>query len=182
MVPCLFIWGRVGGTRRSGVRLGTAACWGDTVQENRPCSPAGPARGRVDLPVPATSLLGRRREVAARYDKALAGLDGLQPLAEPAGCRSNIYKYIVLLPPDMDRALFKSQMAERYRVRLSGEVYDLPLHRQPVLAEYGGPPLPAAEDVAARHVCLPVHSDMTDSEVDQVLTAVTAVHGALSGR
>ena len=127
-------------------------------------------------------FITRRREVAARYDKALAGLDGRQPLEERGGGRRKIYKYIVLLPPDMDRALFKSQMAERYRVRLSGEVYDLPLHRQPVLAEYGGPPLPAAEDVAARHVCLPVHSDMTDSEVDQVLTAVTAVHGALSGR
>ena len=127
-------------------------------------------------------FITRRRQVAARYDKALAGLDGLRSLTEPSGCRSNIYKYIVLLPSDLDRAVFKSQLAERYQVHLSGEVYDLPLHRQPVLAEYAGPPLPVAEDVAARHVCLPVHSDMTDSEVDQVLTAVTAVHGALSGR
>ena len=46
-------------------------------------------------------FITRRREVAARYDKALAGLDGLHPLAEPAGCRSNIYKYIVLLPPGL---------------------------------------------------------------------------------
>jgi perosamine synthetase len=127
-------------------------------------------------------FITRRREVAARYDKALAGLDGLQPLAEPPGCRSNIYKYIALLAPDLDRAAFRSGLAERYQVRLSGEVYDLPLHRQPVLAEYAGPPLPVAEDLAARHVCLPVHSDMTDSEVDQVLTAVTALHDTLTGR
>jgi dTDP-4-amino-4,6-dideoxygalactose transaminase len=39
-----------------------------------------------------------------------------------------------------------------------------------------------AEELAARHICLPVHSDMTDSEVDEVLAAVGAVHGAFAGR
>jgi dTDP-4-amino-4,6-dideoxygalactose transaminase len=125
--------------------------------------------------------IARRRDVAARYDKALAGLDGLQPLAEPPGCRSNVYKYIVLLPPGLDRAAFKSELAQRY-VSVSGEVYDLPLHRQPVLADYAGPPLPVSEELAARHICLPVHSDMTDNEVDEVLTAVAAVHDAFTGR
>ena len=127
-------------------------------------------------------FITRRRAVAARYDKALADTGGLQPLAEPPGCRSNIYKYIALLPPGLDRARFKSELAQRFQVYLSGEVYDLPLHRQPVLAEYAGPPLPVAEELAARHICLPVHSDMTDSEVDEVLTAVAAVHSAVTGR
>ena len=126
--------------------------------------------------------IARRRAVAARYDKALADLGGLQPLAEPLGCRSNFYKYIAVLPPGLDRAWFKSELARRFQVNLSGEVYDLPLHRQPVLAEYAGPPLPVAEELAARHICLPVHSDMTDGEVDQVLTAVATVHGAFTGR
>jgi dTDP-4-amino-4,6-dideoxygalactose transaminase len=126
-------------------------------------------------------FIARRRAVAARYDKALGDLDGIQPLAEPPGCRSNIYKYIALLPPGLDRARFKSELAQHFQVYLSGEVYDLPLHRQPVLAEYAGPPLPVAEELAARHICLPVHSDMTDSEVDEVLTAVAAVQSAFTG-
>ena len=54
-------------------------------------------------------------------------------------------------------------------------------NHQPVLAEYAGPSLPVAEDIAARHICLPVHSDMTDAEVDEVLTAMTAVHETLPG-
>jgi len=124
----------------------------------------------------------RRRAVAAQYDKALASLDGLQPLAEPPGCRSNIYKYIVVLPPGLDRARFKAELAQRFQVKLSGEVYDLPLHHQPVLADYAGPQLPVAEDLAARHICLPVHSDMTDGEVDEVLTAVADVHNVFAGR
>jgi dTDP-4-amino-4,6-dideoxygalactose transaminase len=127
-------------------------------------------------------FIARRRVVAAAYDKALAGLGGLRPLAEPPECRSNVYKYIALLPPGLDRARFKSELAQRFQVNLSGEVYDLPLHRQPVLAEYAGPPLPVAEELAARHICLPVHSDMTDSETDEVLTAVATVHDALTGQ
>jgi len=126
-------------------------------------------------------FITRRREVAARYDKALASLDGLEPLSEPAGCRGNIYKYIVLLPPGADRAAFKRDLAEKHDVRLAGEVYDTPLHHQPVLAEFAGGVLPVAEDMCDRHVCLPVHSDMRDDEVDQVLTAVTAVYDALPG-
>jgi len=96
--------------------------------------------------------IARRREVAARYDKALASVDMLNPLAEPPASRSNVYKYIVLLAPGTDRARFKQEVSTRFGVRLSGEVYDLPLHKQPVLAEYAGPPLPVAEDVADRHV------------------------------
>jgi perosamine synthetase len=125
-------------------------------------------------------FIARRREVAAAYDKALASAP-LRPLFEPPGSRGNIYKYIAVLPPGTDRAEFKREVARRYDVRLSGEVYDLPLHQQPVLAEYAGPSLPVAEDLAARHVCLPVHSDMTDSEVDEVLTAVTAVAADICG-
>jgi len=126
-------------------------------------------------------FITRRREVAAAYDKALAVLDGLTPLAEAPGSRGNVYKYIVLLPPGADRAAVKQELRDRFGVRLSGEVYDMPLNRQPVLADYAGPSLPVAEDIAARHICLPVHSDMSDAEVDEVLTAITAVHERFPG-
>jgi perosamine synthetase len=121
-----------------------------------------------------------RRSVAARYDKGLADLVGLAPVGEPAGCLSNFYKYIALLPPGVDRAMFKRELADGYAVRLAGEVYDLPLHRQPVFAEYAGPSLPVADDICERHICLPVHSDMRDDEVDEVLGAVRAAYGALA--
>ncbi|MGD0376846.1 MAG: DegT/DnrJ/EryC1/StrS family aminotransferase [Streptosporangiaceae bacterium] len=126
-------------------------------------------------------FITRRREVAARYDKGLAELDSLAPVAEPPGCRGNIYKYLAVLPRGADRAWFKQQLAARFEVRLAGEVYDLPLHRQPVLAQYAGPPLPVADDMCARHVCLPVHSDMTDGEVDEVLAAIAEVGAELAG-
>lgn len=102
-------------------------------------------------------------------------------MLEPPGCRSNYYKYLALLPPGVERAAFKRAVAEEYGVRLSGEVYDLPLHLQPVLAPYRREALPVAEDVCARQVCLPVHSDMTEDETEQVIEAVSAVHRRLVG-
>ncbi len=128
-----------------------------------------------------TESIGRRREVARRYDAGLASVASLRPLAEPAGCLSNFYKYITVLDHGIDRKWFKEQLATRHDVRLSGEVYDLPLHMQPILEEYSlGLSLPVAEDMCSRHVCLPVHSDMGDDEVDEVLAAVTEV-AALPG-
>jgi dTDP-4-amino-4,6-dideoxygalactose transaminase len=123
-------------------------------------------------------FIEHRRLVAARYDEALTGLDGIQPVREPAGCRSNFYKYIAVLPAGVDRADFRRRLAQEHEVRLAGEVYDLPLHRQPVFAEFARDPLPVAEDLCARHICLPVHSDMTADEVDQVIDGVSAVYGA----
>ncbi|MFD5461981.1 DegT/DnrJ/EryC1/StrS family aminotransferase [Kitasatospora sp. NPDC127059] len=122
-----------------------------------------------------------RRAVARRYDDALAGVDGLRPVLEPPGSRGNYYKYVALLAPGVDRTAFKRAVAEEFGVRLSGEVYDLPLHLQPVLAPYRGGPLPVAEDVCARQVCLPVHSDMTEDETELVIEAVSTVHRRMAG-
>jgi perosamine synthetase len=136
--------------------------------------------GLVHLRRMADSI-NHRRGVAARYSETLSQMDGLTPLAEPPGCLSNFYKYVAVLPPGVDRARFKRELAEHDGVRLSGEVYDLPLHKQPVFASYAGAALPVAEDLCARHVCLPVHSDMRDEEVDHVLAAVSRVYSSFAG-
>jgi dTDP-4-amino-4,6-dideoxygalactose transaminase len=115
-----------------------------------------------------------RRAVAARYDQALAGCPGLTVLGEEAGSRSNYYKYVALLDPGLDRAAVKATIREQFGVSLSGEVYATPLHREPVFVEYADSPLPVAEDVCARQICLPVHSDMTELEVERVVEAVVS--------
>ncbi len=127
------------------------------------------------------AAIARRRGVAARYTEQFTQAGGPQPLTEPPGCRSNFYKYIAVLPRGIDRARFKRELAERHGVRLSGEVYDVPLHKQPVFTRYAGSPLPVAEDLCTRHVCLPVHSDMRDDEVDQVLAAVSRAYSSFAG-
>jgi dTDP-4-amino-4,6-dideoxygalactose transaminase len=120
-----------------------------------------------------------RRQVAARYDAGLAGCPGLTLLPEPSASRSNYYKYVALLEPGTDRGGLKQLLAGEYGVSLSGEVYATPLHHEPVFRDLAAGPLPVAEDVCARQICLPVHSDMSEDEVDQVIDAVTSV---LQGR
>ena len=121
-------------------------------------------------------FIGVRRRVAARYDAALRGSDAITPLTPPEGCGHAYYKYPALLAPGIDRDALKKRLAEEHGVGLSGEVYARPLHHEPVFADVAHGPLPVAEEVCARHVCLPLHSDMTDDEADTVLDALaTAV-------
>ena len=77
----------------------------------------------------------------------------------------NYYKYVAFLPDGVDRAALKQLLREEYGVGLSGEVYDTPLHRQPVFEPWADGPLPGAEELCARHVCLPVSAVMTDDDV-----------------
>jgi dTDP-4-amino-4,6-dideoxygalactose transaminase len=51
-------------------------------------------------------------------------------------------------------------------------VYDTSLHLQPVFAPWADGPLPGAEHLCARHVCLPVSAVMTDDDVDIVIDSV----------
>jgi dTDP-4-amino-4,6-dideoxygalactose transaminase len=115
-----------------------------------------------------------RRRIAKRYTGALANLDGVTPLPVPAGLRTSVYKYVVMLDESVPRAALKSLLSDEYNVALSGEVYDTPLHQQPVFAHLHEAPLPGAERFCARHICLPVHSDMTDAEADRVIAALAA--------
>jgi dTDP-4-amino-4,6-dideoxygalactose transaminase len=116
-----------------------------------------------------------RREVAAQYDEGLAGIDGIDALIVPSRAKTNYYKYVAMLAPGIDRQEVKATLRDGHGVSLSGEVYASPLHQQPVFAGLQDGRLPVAEDVCRRHVCLPVHSDMTEDEAAYVLTSMRAV-------
>ena len=116
-----------------------------------------------------------RREVADLYDDGLAGIEGITPLIPSPGCESNYYKYMALLDAGIARQTVKSTLKEQHGVSLSGEVYASPLHEQPVFAGLHDGNLPVAEDVCRRHVCLPIHSDMTRDEAAHVIASLRAV-------
>jgi dTDP-4-amino-4,6-dideoxygalactose transaminase len=116
-------------------------------------------------------FIAHRQRVAARYDAALASLP-FTPLAVPAAASCNYYKYVVFLPDGLDRMALKQLLRTEYGVALSGEVYELPLHRQPVFERWAGQALPRAEQLCARHVCLPISAVMTDEQADLVVAAL----------
>jgi len=120
-------------------------------------------------------FLAARQGTAARYDDALAGVDGIVPLRPPANCTSNYYKYVALLSPGLDRSEIKQCLREEHGVALSGEVYARPLHQEPVFSDSTAGSFPVADDVCARHICLPLHSDMSDDEATSVITGIGTV-------
>jgi perosamine synthetase len=119
-------------------------------------------------------FIAHRTEIAAGYDEALPEL-GFTLVDIPERARTNYYKYVAYLPAGIDRAVLKKRLREEFDVSLSGEVYEVPLHLQPVFAPWASGSMPGAEEICARHVCLPVSAVMTTEQRAHVITALQAV-------
>ena len=117
-------------------------------------------------------MIADRQKTARMYNEALSGMRNLTSLTVPAGGSWNYYKYIAVLRRPCDRQALRTQLRERFGVSLAGEVYESPLHCQPVFEPYAGGRLPVAEDLCSRHVCLPIFSGMTEDEARQVIHAL----------
>jgi len=123
------------------------------------------------------SMIASRRQTAAIYDSGLSRLRHLAALQVPEHGICNYYKYIAVLRERPDRKELKNHLRERYGVSLAGEVYEAPLHTQPVFEHYASGPLPVSEDLCARHICLPIFSGMSHEQADQVVYALEEVVG-----
>ncbi len=113
-------------------------------------------------------LIGRRREIVARYDRELAGADGiLTPPPLPEGHTSTYYFYWVQLAPGI-----RDQVAGDL---LAAGIYTTfryaPLHEVPVYAA-GQQELPQADWAAGRTLCLPLHPGLSDEDVSTVAAAL----------
>jgi dTDP-4-amino-4,6-dideoxygalactose transaminase len=114
-------------------------------------------------------FIGWREKISNLYTEWLKDVPGITLVLPSA--RSSWYKYIVLLPRGIDRATFKQQMKE-LEVSLSGEVYEIPLHRQPIFEGTKDGEFTSADDVCSRHICLPLYYGMTEKEARFVFETV----------
>jgi dTDP-4-amino-4,6-dideoxygalactose transaminase len=128
--------------------------------------------GRLD------EFIERRQHVAKTYDAAI-DTTGLTPLVVPDEGFCNYYKYVAFLPTGVDRTALKKLLRDDYEVGLSGEVYDTPLHQQPVFEQWAEGTLPGAEWLCANHVCLPVFPTLTDEQADWVIESLHSAIGRL---
>ena len=116
-----------------------------------------------------------RRKVARFYDKELTRVNGISLVNIPAASKSNYYKYVALLKDGIDRATLKKKLKEKYSVSMSGEVYELPCHLQPIFKDqcgFKGGEFPVAEDLCKRHICLPVFAGMTEEQAKYVVESL----------
>lgn len=109
-----------------------------------------------------------RHAVAEVYDHTLSNSEEVSPLRMVSGSDANYYKYVVFLRQSVDRSALKKLLRERYGVPLTGEVYELPCHKQPVFDSMAGRSFPDADRACAEHVCLPISPRMTVDEAHYV--------------
>ncbi len=118
-----------------------------------------------------------RQKIAGVYEQGLKEFSNLSRLEVPLGEVCNYYKYIAILREKKDRKVLKTNLRERYGVSLSGEVYEAPLHKQPIFSQYASGSLNISEDYCARHICLPIFSGMKEDESRWVLRSLKEVIG-----
>lgn len=121
-------------------------------------------------------FVARRREVAARYDAALAGVPGLQtPPRLLPGQEHSYYLYPVQMDPQMRdrvaRDLYDRGIYTTFRYAL--------LHQVRAYASTAS--LPNAERAAASTLCLPQHQGLRDADIDTVCTALAETLAARGG-
>jgi perosamine synthetase len=116
-------------------------------------------------------FIAHRQHIAKVYDGALSELP-VTPLAIPADASCNYYKYVTYLPEGIDRAELKKTMRNEFGVALSGEVYELPMHLQPVFEPWADGPLPGAERICASHICLPISALITEEQAEHVIVSL----------
>lgn len=120
-------------------------------------------------------ILERRRTAAAYYDQLLQDAAPLKPVLAPSGQKPAYYKYMALLPENIDRTLLKKRLKEEHGISLAGEVYAVPGHRQPLWSahpEYLAAPLealPNTEMAAERQICLPLYPDISFEQQQYVV-------------
>jgi perosamine synthetase len=121
------------------------------------------------------TMIADRQAIAAIYDAGFIKMKNLKTLKIPGEGTCNYYKYIAVMKEKLNRKEIKKVLRERYEISLAGEVYEEPLHKQPVFIQYMRNALPISEDLCSRHICLPVYSGMEEADALRVLAALEEV-------
>jgi perosamine synthetase len=122
------------------------------------------------------AMLSARARIADLYSEALTGVDGLElPCADADGDRRSWFVYVVQLPHGVDRDGAIRALRER---GVDSKPYLPAIHLMSFYRERFGHregEFPVCEDVAARSLALPFFPELTDGQVERVVTAVTDV-------
>jgi len=129
------------------------------------------AVGRAQLEVLDERVAGRRA-VFERYERAFAGVDGIELMPEAEWGTHN--RWLTTLTIDRDRFGATSEDVRRRLAEHGIEARPVwkPMHQQPIFADcpvLGGR---VADDLFARGLCLPSGSQLEDADVDRVIDVV----------
>lgn len=111
----------------------------------------------------------RRGEIANRYREALADLDSLEVLVDPAAARSVYHQFTVLTPRRDELQRFLADEGISTAIH-----YPLALHLQPAFEAWNDDQfgLPVASAAGSRVLCLPMYPQLKAAMVDEVCGAI----------
>jgi dTDP-4-amino-4,6-dideoxygalactose transaminase len=115
-------------------------------------------------------FIAKRNHVARRYEELLADTPELLLFNVASNSRHSYYKYPLKLEQGIDRLKVASHMKEAFGVE-TGNVYYPPCHLQPYYKEVFGTKegdLPSAEQTLKQVLCLPMHTALTDENVQYI--------------
>lgn len=115
-------------------------------------------------------IIARKRANHTRYVDNLKGVEGIRWLQVQQGSDHVPFRFAML----SDRSEEIMAALEAAGVQTRGFFY--PLHLQPALRGYARKPLPVAENLAATGVCLPVHQNLSFSDIDDICGIIRTVH------
>lgn len=118
----------------------------------------------------------KRNDIAKKYDKGLQEIEGAEPIFTPSNIRNSYYKYPVYLDERIDPSRLTSFLKSEHHISV-GNIYYPPCHLMPLYKKmfgYKGGELPVSEQVLKRVITLPMHVQITDSEINHVLEGLRA--------
>ena len=121
------------------------------------------------------AITERRRAIAAYYDETISG-DRFPRPRVAQGARHVFHQYTVRLGAENGHADDRAAALARDAVRQAlerggvgtGVYYPVPVHKQPAYQQFNGTSCPNAERASADMFSIPVHSSLTDVEVEYV--------------
>lgn len=123
-------------------------------------------------------FVARRQEIAAAYDQAFAGLNGVRALATRADCTHARHLYVIELDPEalgINRNAAYQFLRER---GIGANVHYAPVHLFSFYRKRFGTRegmCPVAERAAENILTLPLFPGLTDAEIARVIAAVRAL-------
>ena len=135
------------------------------------------ALGRAQLERLDT-MIGRRREIRARYREVLAGVPGVEIFQGDGDAVDNCWLTSLLVDPEHARVDAGGLMAGLEARDIEARPLWNPMHNQPVFAGAPAYVTGVSDDLFRRGVTLPSGSVHDDSAIDRVCDALRELLGA----
>jgi perosamine synthetase len=122
----------------------------------------------------------RRRQIAARFDELVSGVEGLTPPRTTPGAEPVYHLYVVRMDPSRFTCTRDEFCAALKAEGVPTAVhYPRSLTRQPAFARYVKDHPPVADRLSQMVLALPIHHDLGEPQVEQVGEALRKVAAAM---